>query len=92
MYNIITMKSKTSKKSSRKSSKILKCDKYFSKNNKEQIIIDHITKLYNRIDKLCQNMNINFSKNVNLEKVINGTLDKLKHKKGKLQFLANALF
>ena len=86
------IKSKINRKNIKKSRKILKCDTYFAKNNKEQIIIDHITKLYYHIDKLCQNVNINFSKNVNLDKVITGTLDKLKNKKGKLQFLTNALF
>ena len=79
------------KKNNKRNSLILKCDKYLSI-NKEEIIIDSITNLYNKIDKICKNIDINFSKNVNLDKVITGTLDKLRNKKGTLQFLTNALF
>ena len=41
------------KKYNKRNSLILKCDKYLSI-NKEEIIIDSITNVYNKIDKICK--------------------------------------
>lgn len=69
--------------------KITSCNKFLNK-NKEVIIFNHIEDLYNKINNKCKN--INFKNNVNLSKIREQTLDKLKTKKGNIQFLLNSIF
>lgn len=68
--------------------RVMKCDKFLN-NNKELILFNHIEDLIDSIKLKCKNVNWSL---INIDNIKQLTLEKLKKKKGSIQFLLNAIF